>query len=148
MIGRLVQSADFQRVLATAPRSRSAHFAIHHMAQRPLARRAPAIPADSTELSTGDAIGLVPLVDDLPGGWWLGTVVPKRHARRAVTRSLMKRQIRVAMQQHAATLAPGLWVVRLKAPFAPGREGSAVSEPLREAARHELAQLFRRAASA
>jgi large subunit ribosomal protein L34 len=31
MIGRLVQSADFQRLLATPLRSRSAHFAVHHL---------------------------------------------------------------------------------------------------------------------
>ena len=50
-------------------------------------------------------------------GLWLGCVVPKRHARRAVTRSLLKRQIRGAFDRHAAALAGGLWLVRLRAPF-------------------------------
>ena len=36
---------------------------------------------------------------------WVGAVVPKRHARRAVTRSLLKRQIRGAFERHAAALA-------------------------------------------
>ena len=36
----------------------------------------------------------------------LGAVVPKRHARRAVTRSLLKRQICAAGGRHAAALRP------------------------------------------
>jgi ribonuclease P protein component len=44
-------------------------------------------------------------------------VVPKRHARRAVTRCLLKRQIRAVVSGHADALARGLWVVRLRAPF-------------------------------
>ena len=59
-------------------------------------------------------------MDDLPGGWWLGLVVPKRHARRAATRNLIKRQMRAQLAQAAASAAPqaqlppGLWVLRLK----------------------------------
>ena len=48
---------------------------------------------------------------------WLGAVVPKRHARRAVTRTLIKRQIYAAAERHRAGLASGLWVVRLRAPI-------------------------------
>ncbi|HKX40347.1 MAG TPA: ribonuclease P protein component [Burkholderiaceae bacterium] len=73
-------------------------------------------------------------------------VVPKRHARRAVTRTLLKRQIRSAAQRHAAALAPGLWVVRLRAPFDRAQFASAASEPLKRAARAELDALFDAAA--
>lgn len=76
---------------------------------------------------------------------WLGSVVPKRHARRSVTRALLKRQIRAAMARHAEALPPGLWVVRLRAPFAPAQFPSAASDALRQAARSELEQLFSRA---
>ncbi len=81
-------------------------------------------------------------MDDLPGGHWLGTVVPKRHARRAVTRTLLKRQIRAAIGRHAGRLPPGLWLVRLKAPFAPRQYPSAASAALAGAARAELDALL------
>jgi ribonuclease P protein component len=73
---------------------------------------------------------------------WSGAVVPKRHARRAVTRSLLKRQIRSAIERHAEHLAFGLWVVRLRAPFDKSRFPSAASDALRCAARDELETLF------
>jgi len=90
------------------------------------------------------------LVDD-PGqpvlsGHWLGSVVPKRHARRSVTRSLLKRQIRAALCRHQGALPPGLWLVRLRAPWAPAAFPSAASEALRNAAKAELDQLLQRAA--
>jgi len=73
---------------------------------------------------------------------WAGAVVPKRHARRAVTRSLLKRQIRSAVERHAHTLASGLWVVRLRAPFDKSRFPSAASDALKRAAAEELEALF------
>ena len=80
-----------------------------------------------------------------PEGRWLGTVVPKRHARRAVTRNLLKRQMRAVVQHEADKLPPGLWVVRLKAPFDKQQFPSAASAPLRDSARSELAILLQRA---
>jgi ribonuclease P protein component len=68
---------------------------------------------------------------------WLGAVVPKRHARRAVTRSLLKRQIRAAVAR-LDQLDGGLWVVRLRAPFAREEFKSAASDALAAAARAEL----------
>lgn len=79
---------------------------------------------------------------------WLGLVVPKRHARRAVTRTLIKRQMRAAMAEGAAALAPGLWVLRLKSGFDLRTFPSAASDALRRSARAELRQLIDRAASA
>jgi len=73
-------------------------------------------------------------------------VVPKRHAKRAVTRNLLKRQMRVAMEHHAGGLPPGLWVLRLKAPFDRQQFISPASTPLRGCARDELALLLQRAA--
>jgi ribonuclease P protein component len=94
-------------------------------------------------------------VDESVAGWWLGLVVPKRHARRSVTRNLLKRQMRAAMAEAVAPsrpptpqapLPPGLWVLRLRAPFDPARFRSAASSALRECARSELMQLLQRAA--
>ena len=61
---------------------------------------------------------------------WLGAVVPKRHARRAVTRSLLKRQIYAAAERHRAHLRRGLWIVRLRAPFDRPQFASAASDAL------------------
>ena len=70
-----------------------------------------------------------------------GVVVPKRHARRAVTRSLLKRQIYAALGR-TPDLAAGLWVVRLRAPFDRAQFRSPASEVLRAAARTELDALL------
>jgi ribonuclease P protein component len=102
------------------------------------------------ELSTGTIPETVVAVDDLPrsapDAVWLGAVVPKRHARRAVTRTLLKRQIRSAVAGHQSALAAGLWVVRLRAPFDRAQFVSAASDALRQAARSELQQLLASAA--
>jgi len=82
------------------------------------------------------------------GRWWLGTVVPKRHARRAVTRNLIKRQMRATMERLAPQLPAGLWVLRLRAPFDPKRYPSAASTPLRDSARGELQGLLEAAVHA
>jgi len=76
---------------------------------------------------------------------WLGLVVPKRHAKRAVTRTLVKRQIRNVAATCAPQLEPGLWVVRQRSPFDVKQFPSAASDALKEAARAELRALFDRA---
>ena len=74
---------------------------------------------------------------------WLGAVVPKRHARRAVTRSLLKRQIHAAVATHADSMTAGLWVVRLRAGFDRAVFDSAASDALKRAAAAELDRLLR-----
>jgi ribonuclease P protein component len=145
-----VRTADFQRVLGVPPCSRSPHFAVHHVSGVPSPAFRPAGAGlegpVSTELSTDRAPAQHKPVDDLPvEGWWLGAVVPKRHARRAVTRSLLKRQIRAAVERHAPRLPAGLWVVRLRAPFDRTAFPSAASNALRAAARTELDVVLARA---
>lgn len=145
MIGRLVQKADFERVLATPPGPRSAHFAVHHVVAGPT--MSPRLKADSvsSQLSTAAAPSCPQPVDDSVPKQWIGCVVPKRHARRAVTRSLIKRQIRGMFDKHAPGLAAGLWLVRLRQPFAPAQFPSARSEALRRAVHAELDSLLARA---
>jgi ribonuclease P protein component len=146
VIGRLLRSTDFERVLRTRTRASSAHFAVHHLPGPPSRPHKPAaeigVLAKSGELSTGDAPTLVEPVDDFSfgerKGVWLGTVVPKRHARRAVTRTLLKRQIRLAVSARAGALLGGLWVVRLRAPFDKTSFPSAASAALKTCARREL----------
>ena len=167
MVGRILGAADFQRVLSQTPLSRSAHFALHHVAARPLPLAAALKKATAAELSTAHAPVIPSPVDDLVGQWWLGLVVPKRHARRSVTRSLLKRQMREVVRGvvsavdlvsglvsaegttsalRGPALPPGLWVLRLKAPFDKQQFPSAASAALRASARAELTQLVRRAA--
>lgn len=148
MIGRLVQKADFERALATPAQSRSAHFAVHHVAAGPMPSHRPANASPVTELSTAPAPICPQPVDDLLSDHWIGCVVPKRHARRAVTRSLIKRQIRGVFSQHASRLPAGQWLVRLRHPFATVQFVSASSAALRQAARDELDALLARAVSA
>lgn len=155
MVGRILRSADFQRVLGTPPRSRSTHFAAHHVAACPSAPAKPKRKRSPTELSTGDAPSCPPAVDEsivdppaaLPDGRWLGMVVPKKHARRAVTRNLIKRQMRALMVSAGAVLPAGLWVLRLKAPFDRQVFNSPASAALLQAARDELQLLLQRAAA-
>jgi ribonuclease P protein component len=86
-------------------------------------------------------------VDDLLRGLWFGCVVPKRHAKRAVTRNLLKRQIRSAFQRLGDGLPDGLWLVRLRAPFATTEFVSARSPALALATRTELEGLLGKAAA-
>lgn len=72
-------------------------------------------------------------------------MVPKRHARRAVTRNLLKRQVRGAFDRHAPGLPLGLWLVRLRQPFAVVGFPSAASAALRLAAGTELDSLLKQA---
>ena len=146
MLGRLVHKADFERLLATRSRVRSAHFAIHHVSGGPLGSPAADAEPLSEELSTAPAPVPPGPVDDLPRSAWIGCVVPKRHARRAVTRNLLKRQIRACFVRHADILPGGLWLVRLRAGFPLTEFVSARSEALALAARAELDGLLTKAA--
>jgi ribonuclease P protein component len=152
VIERLVRSEDFERVLRTRSRAQTEHFAVHHVPDRPSAPSRRAARPVAAKLSTSDQQSCAMPVDDslappaAPDGLWLGAVVPKRHARRAVTRTLLKRQIRCAVTRCASGMPGGLWVVRLRAPFERTMFTSAASEPLRRAARAELDHLLCRVA--
>ena len=138
MMGRVVRAADFERVLKAGAQTRSPHFAVYHLVASPSRPARVGVSSGTDKLSTSDGRHAIPLVDEpAPTGCWLGVVVPKRHARRAVTRTLLKRQIRSAMSRQASPAA-GLWVVRLRAPFDRAAFPSAASAALAEAAAAEL----------
>lgn len=149
MIRRLLRSVDFERVLRTRSQAVTEHFAVHHVTDSPslaaYARpKSTAAESLTEELSTRMQASVeAPVGDCSPGAAvWFGAVVPKRHARRAVTRTLLKRQIRVAVSMQQEVLAGGLWVVRLRAPFDRTVFPSAASGALKYAALDELGQLF------
>ena len=82
------------------------------------------------------------LPEPLPQQHWLGCMVPKRHAKRAVTRNLIKRQMRAGFARHAEGLPPGLWLLRQHAAFPVADYPSARSEALALAARREIERLL------
>lgn len=114
--------------------SRTAHFVLHRAA----------LAAPSTSPGPGSE-GLTALfaVGDEP---WIGAVVPKRWAKRAVTRNGIKRQIYNVSAAFEARLPAAAHVVRLRADFARAQFPSAWSQPLKEAVRAELRQLFEQVA--
>src|SRR6218665_169011 len=105
MIGKLQRPVDFERVLGRQSRARSAHFALHHLSANPApsAWHAAQLRTAAAELSTGGSQPVHKSVDQdppaAPEGCWVGIVVPKRHAKRSVTRALLKRQIRAAFAE-------------------------------------------------
>lgn len=116
--------------------------------------------SDSDKLSTGQPFTEEVLVDDLaadisvPGfsdacGRRLGLVLPKKQARRSVTRSLIRHQAREALRRHVpAVLAEARrqgiegWVLRLRAPFDKQTFPSAASDALKALVRQELDALW------
>ena len=81
-------------------------------------------------------------------GVWMGAMVPKRWARRAVTRNTIKRQIYAVSSRFADRLPNAAHVVRLRATFDRTQFISATSEQLKLAVRQELEQLFERGVAA
>ena len=75
----------------------------------------------------------------------VGVVLPKRWAKRAVTRNTIKRQIHSVSE--AATLPAAAYVVRLRSAFDRTQFTSATSLALKRAVRAELQQLFAQVAA-
>lgn len=124
---RLKTRAQFQAVLAGATVARTAHFALHRCA---LDAQSGATPLFATQ--------------DL----WVGAMVPKRWARRAVTRNAIKRQIYRMSAAAGASLPQAAHVVRLRAGFDRKEFESASSDKLKAAVRAELQLLLERATAA
>ncbi len=127
ILQRLKSRRQFQAALAGSTLSRTPHFALH----------AVALDAEPVDLTTR------PLFD-LPAVW-LGAMVPKRWARRAVTRNALKRQIYAVCAHYHARLPVAAYVVRLRTGFDRVQFTSASSDALKLAARTELHQLMDRA---
>ncbi len=72
----------------------------------------------------------------------LGVIAPKRWAKRAVTRNLIKRQVYAVSQEMSAHLPCAYMVVRQHAAFSREQFISASSPALKRAVRDELQQLL------
>lgn len=150
MFGRLQRPTDFEAVLATPAKARSAHFAAYYLPWLQADPAAEEILLEAEELSTEDSSNFPQLVDEDRRKeselWCLGLIVPKRLARKATTRNLLRRQMRCAFERHLGYLPQGKWVLRLRTPMDARRFRSAAPIALRSAARAELEALLRRAA--
>lgn len=130
IVQRLKTRAQFQAVMAGMTVARTEHFVLHRCgldehAGTPTPRR-PLWPVAQA---------------------WIGTVVPKRWARRAVTRNAIRRQVFLAAERMEASLGLAAHVVRLRTAFDVTQYPSARSKALLHAVRGELEQLLQRAAT-
>lgn len=130
-VRRLKTREQFQAVMAAGTISRTPHFALH---------RSALMPAHSVECSA--AASAQPLC--LHAAVWMGALIPKRWAKRAVTRNAIRRQIYAVSLDCAGTLPMAAHVVRLRAGFDAQQFVSASSDALKAAVRAELQQLFTR----
>lgn len=80
-------------------------------------------------------------------GVWMGAMVPKRWAKRAVTRNTIKRQIYNVSAEFESSLQPVAHLVRLRSSFDRARFVSATSDALKAVVRSELLHLFAMAKS-
>jgi len=139
IVQRLKTRPQFQAALAGGTVSRTAHFALHRLSL---------VPPEDTSSANAEKIGPAPSTEQALFGLfdvWLGAMVPKRWARRAVTRNAIKRQIYNVSEHFGDRLPVAAHVVRLRTTFDRKQFISATSEPLKLAVREELVQLFERA---
>ncbi|AEG94939.1 ribonuclease P protein component [Ramlibacter tataouinensis] len=127
---RLKTRAQFQAVMAGATVSRSPHFALHRVALD----APPITGSGSPERSQT----LFAVRDQA----WIGALIPKRWAKRAVTRNAIKRQIYTVAQDFQSELPAAAHVVRLRAAFDRDLYPSATSDALKRAVRAELQRLL------
>lgn len=122
---RIRHRAQFDAVLASAPAVKTMHFALH------------LVDLSASPGPDGSFAG---------GRRWIGALVPKRWARRAVTRNLLRRQIyevaREMARAHGPAWPQAAMVVRLRSAFSRQQYPSAASDALRRATRQELQRLF------
>ena len=128
-VQRLKTREQFQAVMAGGTVSRTLHFALH--------RRS--LDMQTTDMGADTPASVLQLTPDV----WMGALIPKRWAKRSVTRNAIKRQIYAVSA--ALRLPAAAHVVRLRAGFDRKQFVSASSDALKTAARGELQQLFERA---
>ena len=120
--------------------ARTAHFALHRLDLNAA--------SSGSETASPSGPGALPSSEAAPQalfalpGTWLGAMVPKRWARRAVTRNAIKRQIYTVGATFEARLPQAAHVVRLRSAFDRKQFVSATSDQLKQAVRAELLQLF------
>ena len=115
--------------------ARSEHFALHRssLSVHVLAT------AESNSAEPKTSCPLFSPTDEL----WIGAMVPKRWAKRAVTRNAIKRQIYNVSAEFLPRQRQAAFVVRLRREFLRITFPSATSDLLKQAIRSELLALMR-----
>ena len=140
---RLKTRAQFEAVLSGGSTvSRTEHFALHRSGFGPTPQPDSSRDSSSTGPGSGRTQALLFADRQQP---WIGAVIPKRWARRAVTRNAIRRQIYTVSQDFEAALPAAPHVVRLRAGFDKAEFVSATSVKLKAAVRAELQRLFKKA---
>ena len=120
---RIRTRTQFQAVMAGATVAKTPHFALHRLA----------LPASASGRLP------FPLQDT-----WIGVVLPKRWAKRAVTRNAIRRQVYETSRAVSGQLPVAALVVRLRSGFSREQFVSASSDVLKRAVRAELVRLLDR----
>lgn len=139
---RLKTRPQFQATMAGGTVARTPHFALHRLAFSANSAASQGHP----ETGSGSDLIPEPQILFIQPGAWLGAMVPKRWARRAVTRNTIKRQIYSVAALFEPHLMQAAHVVRLRSAFDRKQFVSARSDLLKQAVRAELLELFERAA--
>jgi ribonuclease P protein component len=133
-VEHLKQWSEFQAVMSAGAVARTPHFVLHQW-QAPV------------KASTGSGFEETPTLF-AEGVMMMGALTPKRWAKSAVTRNLIRRQIHAVSHEVEKELKPTAYVVRLRATFSPQKFVSASSHVLKQTVREELKQLFARVSAA
>lgn len=118
----LTTKAQFQAAMSGITAAKTHHFALHLVSLE----------------GGGDFVRLFPQAQP-----WVGVIIPKRWARRAVTRNTIRRQIYELARAAQGSLPRAAMVVRLRSEFSRKRFISATSDVLKAAVRAELLSLYR-----
>ena len=131
---RLKTRAQFQAVLAGTIIAKTQHFALHRGR----------VDAKTSPLGR---LGYAPSLfreQDM----WIGALVPKRWAKRAVTRNAIKRQIYMVSAEFFNSYQQAAFVVRLRSSFPRTEFVSAASDQLKLVVRAEIQALMQAGAKA
>ncbi|MCZ2498591.1 ribonuclease P protein component [Xylophilus sp. Kf1] len=138
---RLKTRPQFQAVLAGGIVARTSHFALHRLVLEPAG-----VVVSAPVVEDAATVAPAPLFNPADQTW-LGAMVPKRWAKRAVTRNAIKRQIyTIGAAADAQRLPRAAYVVRLKSGFDRQEFISASSGELKLAVRLEIHRLLDRLA--
>ena len=121
---RLKTRPQFQAVLGGLLIAKTSHFALHRAE------------LDARNTSEAPALFLTKVA-------WIGAMVPKRWAKRAVTRNAIKRQIYNVSASLSSLFPQAAFLVRLRCEFSRKEFPSASSVALKNAVRAELLVLMK-----
>ena len=133
---RLKTRPQFQAVLAGTIVAKTQHFVLHRNV----------LAAKAVPNRSGKQVDAPVLFREQD--MWIGAMVPKRWAKRAVTRNAIKRQIYTVSAEFSHLYPQAAFVVRLRSSFSRTEFVSAVSDLLKQAIQTEVQALMQAGALA